>query len=126
LDSYSTAASYNAAFLVGVESEFILLKNTNPIEAINPHGWGISQALPSGAKETEVMEEIACALIDSGIELMLYHSESAPGQVGGFNLLLLWGHIMFWLTLQCSMRSSQVRFHLLKLLMPLYIHGRPL
>ena len=34
------------------------------------------------------MEEIARALIDSGIELMLYHSEGAPGQVGGFNLLL--------------------------------------
>jgi len=88
MGSYSTAASYNVAFLVGVESEFILLKNTNPIEAVNPHGWGISQALYAGAKETEVMEEIARALIDSGIELMLYHSEGAPGQVGGFSLLL--------------------------------------
>ena len=88
MDSYSTAASYNAAFLVGVESEFILLKNTNPIEAVNSHGWGISKALSAGVKETEVMEEIAHALIDSGIELMLYHSEGAPGQVGGFNFLL--------------------------------------
>jgi glutamine synthetase len=56
---YSIAASYNAAFLVGVESEFILLKNTNPIEPVNAHGYSNSQALASGAKETKVMEDIA-------------------------------------------------------------------
>jgi glutamine synthetase len=86
LGSYSTAASYNAAFLVGIESEFILLKNTNPIETVNAHGWSNSQALASGTKETEAMEDIAQGLIKSGIELMMYHSEGAPGQVGGFNL----------------------------------------
>ncbi|KAG2064132.1 glutamine synthetase/guanido kinase [Suillus decipiens] len=75
-----TAKSYNAAFLVGFETEFILLKSTNPIEAVNPHGWNSSRALPSGTKETEVIEEIARRIIDSGIELMLYHSEAAPGQ----------------------------------------------
>ncbi|OAX31480.1 glutamine synthetase/guanido kinase, partial [Rhizopogon vinicolor AM-OR11-026] len=75
-----TATSYNAAFLVGFESEFILLKSTNPVEAVNPHGHSISSALPSGAKETEVMEEIAQGLVDSGVELMMYHSEAAPGQ----------------------------------------------
>jgi len=75
-----TAASYNAAFLVGVESEFILLKNTNPIETVNTHGWSNSQALASGTKETEAMEDIAQGLIKSGIELMMYHSEAAPGQ----------------------------------------------
>ncbi|KAJ8595711.1 glutamine synthetase/guanido kinase [Rhizopogon salebrosus TDB-379] len=75
-----TAASYNAAFLVGVESEFILLKNTNPIETVNAHGWSNSQALASGTKETEAMEDIAQGLIKSGIELMMYHSEGAPGQ----------------------------------------------
>ncbi|KAG0694778.1 hypothetical protein DFH29DRAFT_301610 [Suillus ampliporus] len=75
-----TAKSHNAAFLVGFESEFILLKSTNPIEAVNPHGWNNAQALASGTKETEAMEEIAHALTDSGIELMMYHSEAAPGQ----------------------------------------------
>lgn len=75
-----TAKSYNAAFLVGFETEFILLKNTYPIEAVNPHGWNSTHALPSGAKETEVIEEIARGIIDSGIELMMYHSEAAPGQ----------------------------------------------
>jgi hypothetical protein len=29
------------------------------------------------------MEDIAQGLIKSGIELMMYHSEGAPGQVGG-------------------------------------------
>jgi glutamine synthetase len=74
------AKSYNAAFLVGFETEFILLKSTNPIEAVNQHGWNSALALPSGTKETEVIEEIARALVDSGIELMMYHSEAAPGQ----------------------------------------------
>ncbi|OAX31356.1 glutamine synthetase/guanido kinase, partial [Rhizopogon vinicolor AM-OR11-026] len=75
-----TATSYNAAFLVGFESEFILLKSTNPVEAVNTHGCSISSALASGTKETEVMEEIAQGLVDSGVELMMYHSEAAPGQ----------------------------------------------
>ncbi|KAG1762527.1 hypothetical protein EDD22DRAFT_891358 [Suillus occidentalis] len=75
-----TAKSYNAAFLVGFETEFILLKNTYPIEAVNLHGFNSTRALPSGAKETEVIEEIARGIIDSGIELMMYHSEAAPGQ----------------------------------------------
>ncbi|KAG1803000.1 hypothetical protein EV424DRAFT_1517903 [Suillus variegatus] len=76
----NTAKSYNAAFLVGFETEFILLKSTNPIEAINPRGWNNTRALPSGTKETEVLEEIAHGLIRSGIELTMYHSEAAPGQ----------------------------------------------
>ena len=29
----------NLSFLICVESEFILLKQTNPIEAVNNHGW---------------------------------------------------------------------------------------
>ncbi|KAJ8589223.1 glutamine synthetase/guanido kinase [Rhizopogon salebrosus TDB-379] len=75
-----TAASYNAAFLVGVESEFILLKNTNPIETGNVLGYSNSQALASGTKETETMDDIAQGLVKSGIELMVYYSEAAPGQ----------------------------------------------
>jgi hypothetical protein len=35
------------------------------------------------------MEEIARGIIDSGIELMMYHSEAAPGQVGVPDLLLV-------------------------------------
>jgi hypothetical protein len=32
------------------------------------------------------MEDVAQGLVKSGIELMAYHSEAAPGQVRGFNL----------------------------------------
>lgn len=68
-------------FLVGVETEFILLKSTSPIEAINKHGWCNAPKLPSGSVEAKVLEEIARALKASGIELQQYHGEAAPGQV---------------------------------------------
>ncbi|EDR06640.1 uncharacterized protein LACBIDRAFT_328500 [Laccaria bicolor S238N-H82] len=68
------------SFLIGIESEFILLKQTNPIEAVNNHGWSNSTALPSGSIEAKVLEEIADALNAAGIELQMYHAEAAPGQ----------------------------------------------
>ncbi|TFK48874.1 glutamine synthetase/guanido kinase [Heliocybe sulcata] len=67
-------------FLVGFETEFILLKSVDPIEAVNDHGWSNSPALPSGAVETKVLEEIADHLQASGVELEMYHAEAAPGQ----------------------------------------------
>ena len=70
----------NLSFLIGVESEFILLKQTNPIEAVNNHGWSNSPALPSGSVEAKVLEEIADVLNTAGIELQMYHAEAAPGQ----------------------------------------------
>ena len=67
-------------FLVGFESEFILLKNTMPIEAVNPHGWCDAAAFQSGTIETQVLKEITDCLKASGVELQMYHSEAAPGQ----------------------------------------------
>lgn len=40
----------------------------------------MSGALPAGAVETIVLEEIASALDVGGIELQMYHAEAAPGQ----------------------------------------------
>lgn len=57
-----------------------MLKNTSPIEAVNPHGWCNAAAFPSGAVETQVLQEIAKCLKISGVELQMYHSEAAPGQ----------------------------------------------
>ncbi|EDR06660.1 uncharacterized protein LACBIDRAFT_299691 [Laccaria bicolor S238N-H82] len=68
------------SFLIGVESEFILLTQTHPIEAVNNHGWSNSAALPSGSVEAKVLEEIADALSAAEIELQMYHAEAAPGQ----------------------------------------------
>ncbi|KZP10907.1 glutamine synthetase/guanido kinase [Athelia psychrophila] len=67
-------------FLVGFESEFILLKSNNTLEAVNTHGYGIKRALISGSIEAQVMEEIAHALNVASIELQMYHSETASGQ----------------------------------------------
>ncbi|KAF8873768.1 hypothetical protein BD779DRAFT_1705403 [Infundibulicybe gibba] len=67
-------------FLVGVESEFILLKSVSPLEAVNEHGWSNAQALSTGTLETQAMQEIADALQEAGIELQMYHAEAAPGQ----------------------------------------------
>ena len=75
-------------FLVGFETEFILLKSTNPIEAVNYYGWSNSPALPSGSVEAKVLQEIAEALEKSGIELQMYHAEAAPGQVRFSSTLL--------------------------------------
>ncbi|KAK0467062.1 uncharacterized protein EV420DRAFT_1474454 [Desarmillaria tabescens] len=67
-------------FLVGFETEFILLKSTNPVEAANYHAWTASDGLPSGAVESRVMREIVESLLKSGIEVTMYHPEAAPGQ----------------------------------------------
>lgn len=68
-------------FLVGFETEFILLTTTRPsIQAPNNHGWSRTAAFASGTSELKVLEEIADALATSGIELQMFHSEAAPGQ----------------------------------------------
>ena len=68
-------------FLVGFETEFILLKSTHPIEAASNAPWSASRALPSGSVAAKCLEDIADALQNSDIELLMYHAESAPGQV---------------------------------------------
>lgn len=68
-------------FLVGVETEFILLKSTDPIVAVNDAPWSASRALLSGSAAEKCLEDIANALQHGGIELLMYHSEAAPGQV---------------------------------------------
>lgn len=68
-------------FLVGFETEFTLLSSTSPPRAVNSHGWSVSSAISSGAKVATILDEIATSLEASGIELLTYHSEAAPGQV---------------------------------------------
>lgn len=75
-------------FLVGFETEFILLKSTHPIEAVNDAPWSASCALPSGSTETKCLEEIADALQIGEIDLLMYHSEGAPGQVSKFPVMV--------------------------------------
>lgn len=70
----------SAEFLVGFESEFILLKSTNPVVSMNVHGWSASAGMLNGSIEAEIMEEIADSLQASGITVELFHPEAAPGK----------------------------------------------
>ena len=68
-------------FLVGFETEFVLLKSTSPIEPINIHSWTSADALRSGSMSTKVVADMVQAVELSGIEVQIYHGEAAPGQV---------------------------------------------
>ncbi|KAF8174095.1 hypothetical protein BJ912DRAFT_1077780 [Pholiota molesta] len=67
-------------FLVGFESEFILLAGESPYEPVSTHEFSSSQALRAGAVATIVMDEIARQVQASDIELQMYHGEASPGQ----------------------------------------------
>lgn len=49
--------------------------------AANNYGWSESAALATGSPEAVACEEIAEALAEAGVDLQMYHAESAPGQV---------------------------------------------
>ncbi|TFK19888.1 glutamine synthetase/guanido kinase [Coprinopsis marcescibilis] len=69
-------------FLVGFESEFILLKPglNGEHTPVNDHPWSAGAAFRTGSAESRVLEEIVDALSVAGIEVLQYHSEGAPGQ----------------------------------------------
>jgi glutamine synthetase len=71
-------------FLVGVETEFILLKSTDPILAVNHAPWSASRGLLSGSVAEKCLEDIADTLLQGRIDLLMYHAEAAPGQVWNY------------------------------------------
>ncbi|KAF7313130.1 1,2-dihydroxy-3-keto-5-methylthiopentene dioxygenase [Mycena kentingensis (nom. inval.)] len=71
---------YRTEFLVGIESEFVLLESTDPVVPVNIHDWSASVGLLAGSREAMVLEEIADAVTASGIALEMVHAEAAPGQ----------------------------------------------
>ena len=85
---YSKGLALGAEFLVGIETEFILLKSTDPIEAANDAPWSASCGFPSGSDEGKCLEEIAEALRTGEIDLLMYHFEGAPGQVREFPVMI--------------------------------------
>ncbi|KAJ3775713.1 hypothetical protein FB446DRAFT_724347 [Lentinula raphanica] len=72
----------SAEFLVGFESEFILLTSTDPtsIVPLHVHSWSSTSGMLNGSKGAIIMEEIANSLQDSGIKVEVFHPEAAPGQ----------------------------------------------
>ncbi|KAH0835045.1 hypothetical protein J3R83DRAFT_10782 [Lanmaoa asiatica] len=75
-----TAEQLGIQFLVGFETEFVLLKSTNPVIPVNDHQWSTTRGLTTGTVEARVLEEIADVIQQDGIELQMYHTEAAPGQ----------------------------------------------
>lgn len=70
------------SFLVGVESEFILLRETEPeLKFVNDADWSCSRKTRTGSVEAAVLDEIAADLLAAGVEVQMYHAEAAPGQV---------------------------------------------
>ncbi|KAJ6576450.1 hypothetical protein DFH09DRAFT_1078059 [Mycena vulgaris] len=68
-------------FLVGFETEFILLTSTSPVTTVhNLQGYTQSAAFATGSVQETVLEEIVEALEAAGIEVQMYHAEAAPGQ----------------------------------------------
>ncbi|KAJ3997769.1 hypothetical protein F5050DRAFT_1749579 [Lentinula boryana] len=70
----------SAEFLVGFESEFILLTSTKPVVPLHVHSWSASAGMLNGSREAMILEDIADSLQDSGIKIELFHPEAAPGQ----------------------------------------------
>lgn len=74
------AQRLSTELLVGFESEFILLKSTNPVQPSDVHSWSTTTGLLNGSAEAVILKEIADSLHASNIPLQMYHAESAPGQ----------------------------------------------
>lgn len=85
MDAFREAQRNGVEFLVGFESEFILLDSTDPVRPGNHHQYSESKGLLAGLRETKVLEEIVDALIDSGIKVETWHPEAGPGQVASFS-----------------------------------------
>src|ERR1700761_2662829 len=76
----SRAREAGVKFLVGIETEFVLLRSTDPIIAVNNTLWSTTSSLLTGAPETRCLEEIVDALQVSGVNVLMYHAEAGPGQ----------------------------------------------
>lgn len=76
-------------FLVGFETEFVLLKSTDPVQPASHHFGSGSNALRSGTVVSHVLRDIADSLEKAGISLTMYHAEGAPGQVSSPSSFLI-------------------------------------
>ena len=47
---------------------------------MNKYGWCESEAIEAGTLVANVLDEMAIALEESGVEIELFHAEAAPGQ----------------------------------------------
>lgn len=73
-------------FVVGVESEFVLLRSVVPLVTQGDMDYSTARRMPNSGVETKVMLEIADGLRAAGIEVQRYHAEASPGQVSATSL----------------------------------------
>ena len=69
------------SFVLGVESEFVLLRSVSPMTTQGDVDYATARRMPNSGVETKVMLEMAEGLRDAGIEVQRYHAEASPGQV---------------------------------------------
>lgn len=84
---FREAQAAGVEFLVGIETEFILLDSEDKPVSFAP--WASTAKLATGSVASTVLEEVVTALEGSGIEVLMYHAEAAPGQVRGAHLSIL-------------------------------------
>ncbi|KAL7274933.1 hypothetical protein RUND412_002155 [Rhizina undulata] len=70
-------------FKIGFETEVVFMQRDSsgefmPVSKV--HAWSTADALPGNSVQMTVLDEIATALEASGVELILYHPESADSQ----------------------------------------------
>jgi glutamine synthetase len=74
--------SLDLDILIGFEIEVVFLERDSKgmvvMQSVNAHSWSCSTALTPA--RTQLCDEIATAIMDSGIELLLYHAESGDNQ----------------------------------------------
>ena len=77
-----SAKSDGLEFLIGFETEFILLDKTRsdlePTGITAPTSWCVAAAMQHDGV-SECIEEIATCILDSGIKLLAFHSEGGVG-----------------------------------------------
>jgi hypothetical protein len=74
-DSYRQAKhAHKTEFLVGFETEFILLKGTDPIEPVSIHDWSSSAGILAGSTEAIVLQGMGDAIRASGLALEMVHA----------------------------------------------------
>jgi glutamine synthetase len=74
----------NTAFLVGFESEFVLLRRgpdgEPTVQPVNRAPWSGTRGLLAGTPEAAALEEMVQSLLAMGIHVEQYHTEGAAGQ----------------------------------------------
>jgi glutamine synthetase len=94
-------------FLVGFESEFVLLESVSPVRVGSHHQYSEAKGFLASLRETKALEEMVDALLNSGIKVEACHPEGAAGQVSHFSVSIDFAPNSLCHT-PCSMKLQRV------------------